>query len=50
MSRCWSRNLTRHRLSTPSCIATLTFWPAADAGALIKRGHDAKREMQAGAR
>ncbi len=26
-SRCWSRSLTRHRLSTPSCIAASTFWP-----------------------
>ena len=28
LRRCWSRSLTRHRLSTPSCIAASTFSPA----------------------
>ena len=27
VSRCWSRSFTRHRLSTPSCMAHSTRWP-----------------------
>src|SRR3954466_7013264 len=29
-SRCWSRSLTRHRLSTASCMAACTRWPRPD--------------------
>jgi len=40
-SRCWSRNLTRHRFNTPSCIAASTSGRAR-AHPLIQRGHNAR--------
>ena len=48
-SRCWSRSLTRHRFSTASCIGASTFWPRPVRVALVQRGDDAQRQVQAGA-
>ena len=46
--RCWSRSLTRHRLSTPSCIDTATFWPWPVLSRLTQRGENADRQVHAG--